>query len=764
MQKDTLNTIRTEAGSKKINTFTLSLSVVSLCVLLAMISFFVSGDGAEANSCYYERMSSGWIQVFSDGGVDVVTLPDNLRTEDGRVVIKTTIPEIERDDIYIVAEGDKQDIYMYVDGTCRESYCIPYKNGKTGLSPAAFVYMPVRRSDSGKQLTVEFYSAMPLGAGEIRDIYIGTDMGIWMSVAKYSGLSLCFGVITFALSFIVLITALIISFREKNFNEMFFLALGCIAFSAWSIFSNRMRQYVFPGNTDIYYGVYYIACFMQIPLAVYLNIIKRYRYDRLLGAASVWNFFAGICFSYLHMAGIFSFVEMYPYVIFFQAVLTVIFISILIYDIVTHNNELDATLTIGLIVFATTGVLEVARTLFRGLFFLTGVTSLGIIGMLACTIVSAAKQYAHSSSDRDAAIKLKNLRNEFLAAMSHEIRTPINGIIGLNNAILEVEKDKKVLAHASNVRDSAEELLLLVNDILDISQIEADKFRISNSPMYISTPVRRAVSDCREYAGYAGLMIDESDLPEDAQAYLGDHTRISAVLKNLIAYFILGYKTSGGKVGVNISISAEVMEAENAGFITYKITGPSIRISKTNDAYDDIYGVASNAVLGCMDSELTRNVKGLMCDGFEFTVVLAKTDGAPEQEEQTAKYDLDGKRVLITDDNEINRVILKKYVIKAGAGADAAESGEEAIELSEKVSYDLILMDMRMPHMDGKETMERIRDELGDKCPPIIVLTADDDPNYKNEYIADGFDDYLAKPVKYEDLKNLMMKHIQKKD
>lgn len=764
MQKESLNTIKSETDYRQLIPFTVSLASVFIVLILVLISMTISGDGADSNGCFYERLDSSWVQTFSDGSVKRVDVPGNLKTTDGRVVIRTTIPDNVREGMFIVAQGDRQDIYMYVDGTCRESYCVPYKNGKTGMSPAAFIFMPVSEKDAGKKLTIEFYSVMPLGSGVVRDIYLGTDMGIWMSIAKYSGWSLCMGIITFALAIVVMIASIYLSIKERNLNEMIFLSLGCMAFSLWNVLSNHLRQFVFPGNTNLYNAIFYVACFMQVPMAVYLNIIKKYRYDKLLSAAAAYNFFSGIVFSYLHISGIFSFVEMLPFIISMEAIIVVIFFFILIYDIATRKNDVGIAMTIGLVAFSVTVLLEVARTIYTKLYYLTGVTSVGMIVLLACTVISAASQYARSASERDAATKLKDLRNEFLAAMSHEIRTPINGIIGLNNAILEVEKDKKVLSHASMVRDSAEELLLLVNDILDISQIEAGKFRISNSPMYVSTPVRKAVSDCREYAGYAGLLIDDTGLPEDSAAYLGDYVRITSVLKNIIAYFVSGYKISGGKIGVNISITADVKEISDICVITYKITGPAIRISKTNDAFDDIYGVASNAILGCMESELVRNVKGLMCDGFQFSVSMMKTDGTPDNDEVFEKYDLSGKRVLITDDNDINRVILKKYVIKTGAGADVVASGQEAVDLVQNISYDLILMDMRMPHMDGKEAMKRIRDKLGASCPPIIVLTAEDDPSLRDDYISDGFDDYLSKPVKYEDLRNVMVKVIGRKN
>ncbi len=762
MQKESLNTIKSESDSARRIPFSVSLFVTLITFILVVISYLVSGDGANDNACYYSRLNTSWVQTFSDGGVKKVEIPGTLRTENGRITIRTTIPDDVRDGMYIVAQADKQDLYMYVDGTCRESYCVPYKNGKTGISPDAFVFMPVSENDAGKKLTIEFYSSRILGSGVIRDVYLGTDMGIWMRVAKYSGWSLCFGIITFALAIVVMVASVFLSVRERNLNEMIFLALGCMAFSVWNILSSHMRQFVFPGNTNLYYGIYYVECFMQVPVAIYLNIIKKYRYDRILSVTAAFDFISGVVFVYLHAVGIFSFVEMYPFIVASESIVISVFVLILLFDILTRRNDIGMTMMIGLVFLSFTGLMEIARAVIPGLYYLTGITSFGMIVMMTCTVISAARHYARSSSDRDAAIKLRNLRNEFLAAMSHEIRTPINGIIGLNNAILDVEKDKKVLSHASMVRDSAEELLLLVNDILDISQIEAEKFRISNSPMYISTPVNKAIGDCREYAGYAGLLIDDSGIPEDKGAFLGDYIRISSVIKNIIAYFVSGYKTSGGKVGVNITISADVMEADNAGIITYRITGPAIRISKTNDAFDDIYGVASNAILGQMESELTRNVKGLMCDGFEFSLCLIKTDGVPDREEVFDKYDLTGKRVLIADDNEINRVILKKYVIKTGAGADVTESGEEAIELAQKIDYDLILMDMRMPHMDGKEAMNRIKDKKGDACPPIIVLTAEDDPSLRDEYITDGFDDFLSKPVKYEDLRSVMAKHIEK--
>ncbi len=376
-------------------------------------------------------------------------------------------------------------------------------------------------------------------------------------------------------------------------------------------------------------------------------------------------------------------------------------------------------------------------------------------------------------------------KSEFLANMSHEIRTPMNAIIGLSDIIMDESHGMKIYSYAKDVQSASKNLLAIINDILDLSKVEAGKMELVTSDYYIKTVVGEVVGMMDMAASQRGILMKyEYDMSMPC-AYHGDEGRIKQILINLLNNAIKF--TKEGHVKITVSGSPGASDDEEIVSFRIEDTGCGIKQEDYQKIFDNFKQVDSKRnhnvegtglglaivrhLVQLMDGDIRLESKYGSGSVFTVTIpqkivdkrMLKDMPEAPIKEQVFEEvFSTENYKVLIVDDNRINRRVAKGFLKPYNFDISEADSGPEAIRLVKKTKFDMIFMDHMMPEMDGIEAVNIIRRDCGENglSPIIIALTANAMEGVRETFLSNGFQDFIAKPLGRKPLNDLLLKWI----
>jgi PAS domain S-box-containing protein len=382
-----------------------------------------------------------------------------------------------------------------------------------------------------------------------------------------------------------------------------------------------------------------------------------------------------------------------------------------------------------------------------------------VFAEMATVLAEEAKRKAEMATQiAEEAVKAKQ---QFLSNMSHEIRTPMNAIIGFTKVVMKTALTEKQREYLAAIKISGDALIVLINDILDLAKVDAGKMTFEKVPFKMAHSLSAMLHLFETKIQEKNLQLVKEYDERIPEVLVGDPVRLHQIILNLVSNAVKF--TSAGSITVSVKL---LRQDEHSATITFSVTDTGIGISEDNiqSIFENFQQASSGTsrlfggtglglaiakqLVEAQDGNISVESTIGIGTTFSFALSFEKTTAKAEMENEVIELDAQAKniKVLVVEDMPLNQLLMKTVLDDFGFERDIAANGKIAIEKLKNKSYDIILMDLQMPEMNGFEATEYIRKTMNSRI-PIIALTADVTTVDLAKCRAVGMNDYLAKPI-----------------
>ncbi|MBP7347960.1 MAG: response regulator [Butyrivibrio sp.] len=750
------------------NMWYLYLFLIGAVIVYTIISFWrpYNREGFYSNDCH--ALTDGWDAYFGEKEYNNISLPLNMDASSDirQVSLSRVLPQNIPTGWYLSVPAPINTAEVYIGEKKVMNYQGPEGFFATGMPASEYLFVMLKQDYAGKILTVSFYSQNQNHIGRIEKIYMGDHTDIVYRLVAQKWTTLLGGLVLMIFGIILLILRFFMKKWVTHRNDYFFMGIYVFLIGIWFFLVSGMAQLIFEDIAFARALEFFTLLAIPVPVIRHIDSVSQRKYHtvaQLLCYISIFSFILFFTIVYVFHK---DFLQI-NWINLTVLGITIVYVLLTFFLIRQTDRKLYAEikwLFYANLFLGAGAILEIADAVFYAYQYVGLFMFVSSILYCVCAVEWGMLQIRKDEADKEKIQRQTSAKSEFLANMSHEIRTPVNAVLGINDMLRKESREPKVVSYAKDIESAGRELLMLINKILDSSKLESGRMNLAKTDYSVGL----LIDDLNESAAFfykpevKYIIKNNPGLPS---VLYGDEPKICTLVTNIIEN-AFKYTQSGA-----VMVSIDYKNRENGDFfliIRVRDTGRGMNEITQKNIFHQFARPTYEAEGTGLGLSISWNLVQMMngkiavesADGIGsmFTVeipqevILNEPLGAYDtkmEKEQGRSEDTAGIFVLLVDDELMNLKIAKNVLNEMGIRSETAQSGAEAIQKTTNKKYDAILMDYMLPEMNGEETFIHIRKDRHSPNlnTPVIMLTAQDNEEFRNRMIKLGFSAYLLKPL-----------------